>query len=114
AAPNPADAKDVNGLAGSLAHPKWLVERWVKNFGIDKAKLICEYDQRIPQIALRLSTKEDEETLTQEGIQLEPGALMRNARIVAGGDITTTDLFHNGQIAIQDEGSQLVAALVGE
>jgi 16S rRNA (cytosine967-C5)-methyltransferase len=39
---------------------------------------------------------------------------MRNARIVAGGDITTTDLFHNGQIAIQDEGSQLVAALVGE
>jgi len=114
AAPNPADAKDVNDLAGSLAHPKWLVERWIKNFGADKAKLICEYDQRIPQTALRLSTKETEETLTQEGIQLEPGALMRNARTVSSGDITATELFRSGQVAIQDEGSQLVAALVGE
>ncbi|HKV95194.1 MAG TPA: 16S rRNA (cytosine(967)-C(5))-methyltransferase RsmB [Candidatus Angelobacter sp.] len=108
-----SDAKDVNGLAGSLAHPKWLVERWVKNFGADTAKLICEYDQRIPRIALRLSAEQDEEVLKQEGIQLEPGTLMRRARIV-NGDITTTELFHSGRIAIQDEGSQLVAALVGE
>lgn len=114
AAPNPADAKDVNGLAGSLSHPKWLVERWVKNFGADKAKLICEYDQRIPQVALRLSAKEDEEGLVQEGIKLESGALMREAGIVSSGDITTTELFRSGQVAIQDEGSQLVAALVGE
>jgi len=114
AAPNPADAKDVNGLADALAHPKWLVERWIKNFGADKAKLICEYDQRIPQVALRLSAKEDEETLTQEGIKLEPGALMRGAGIVSSGDITATEIFRNGQVTIQDEGSQLVAALVGE
>lgn len=112
--PNPPDAKDVNGLAGSLAHPKWLVEKWVKKFGADKAKLICEYDQRIPRIVLRLSTREVEEALTRESIQLESGALIRNARVVTSGDITATDLFHSGQVAIQDEGSQLVAALVGE
>src|SRR5215475_2163181 len=43
----PSAASDIESLASSLAHPKWLVERWTKNFGDEKARLICEYDQRI-------------------------------------------------------------------
>ena len=39
---------------------------------------------------------------------------MKNARIVTAGDVTKSPLFRNGRIAIQDEGSQLVAALVGQ
>src|SRR5262249_31355774 len=85
-----------------------------KNFGDKETRLICEYDQQIPATAIRLSAPEDEETLSKEGIRLEPAALMNGARIVVSGDITSTELFRSGQIAIQDEGSQLVAALVGE
>jgi 16S rRNA (cytosine967-C5)-methyltransferase len=107
-------AQNLNDLASALAHPKWLVERWVENFGHDQTKLICEYDQRIPPTVVRFSAPENEEMLAGEGIGLEPAALMRNARVVISGDITTTELFRNGHIAIQDEGSQLVAALVGE
>jgi 16S rRNA (cytosine967-C5)-methyltransferase len=110
ALPGSADGED---FANSLAHPQWLVERWVEHFGHDKAKLICQFDQRIPPSAIRLSAAENAEMLAREGVQLEPGALMRDARVVAGGDVTATDLFRAGQIAIQDEGSQLVAALVG-
>jgi 16S rRNA (cytosine967-C5)-methyltransferase len=107
-------AGDDGGDIAVLAHPKWLVERWIENFGIDQARLICQYDQRIPPAALRLSAQEDEEKLRAAGIILEPGSLMRAARVVTSRDITATDLFRSGQIAIQDEGSQLVAALVGE
>jgi 16S rRNA (cytosine967-C5)-methyltransferase len=107
-------AQDLNSLASSLAHPKWLVERWVEHFGNDKAKLICEYDQRIPATVIRLAAAENEEMLARDGVQLEPGALMREARVELSGDVTATDLFRSGQIAIQDEGSQLVAALVGK
>jgi 16S rRNA (cytosine967-C5)-methyltransferase len=39
---------------------------------------------------------------------------MKSARMIVSGDVTATELFRNGQIAIQDEGSQLVAALVGD
>ena len=110
-------------LSSALAHPKWLVERWVKDrwvkerwmkgLGDATAKLICEYDQRVPATVLRLNSPEDEALLSQQGIQLAPGALMKNARVVTGGDLSATILSDN-KIAIQDEGSQLVAALVGD
>lgn len=108
--PLPAKA----GLAARFAHPEWLVQRWVEHFGEDIARKICEYDQQIPQTVLRLSDAGDQDALRREGIELAPGALMTNARRVIGGDVTTTELFRSGAIAIQDEGSQLVAALVGE
>ncbi len=108
-----ADAQNLNDPVNTLAHPKWLVERWAENFGHDKAKLICEYDQRIPSTVVRLSAPEDEETLAAKGIGLEPCALMRGARVVTNGDVTASELFRSSKVAIQDEGSQLVAALVG-
>ncbi len=100
-------------LSSALAHPKWLVERWVKNLGDANTKLICEYDQRVPATVLRLSSTEDEALLSQQGVQLAPGALMKNARVLTGGELSATILSDN-KIAIQDEGSQLVAALVGD
>jgi len=101
-------------VAEAFAHPDWLVGRWIKQFGIDVGQKICEYDQRIPETVLRLSSQEDEETLRAEGVELAPGVLMKNARQVISGDVTATELFRGGAVAIQDEGSQLVAALVGE
>ena len=100
-------------LSSALAHPKWLVERWIAHFGDDLAQKICKHDQRVPSTVLRLSSAEDESILAAQGIQLAPGALMATARIVTVGDVSTTEIFRDGQISIQDEGSQLVAALVG-
>jgi 16S rRNA (cytosine967-C5)-methyltransferase len=111
--PHVSRLSGVDYLSSSLAHPKWLVERWTSSFGDDVARKICEYDQRIPATVLRLSSAEDEILLAAQGIQLAPGALMATARTVIAGDITATQSFREGKIAIQDEGSQLVAALVG-
>jgi len=36
-------------LAERLAHPAWLVERWVAAYGREAALAICEYDQREPE-----------------------------------------------------------------
>ncbi|HEX3819186.1 MAG TPA: RsmB/NOP family class I SAM-dependent RNA methyltransferase, partial [Candidatus Sulfotelmatobacter sp.] len=46
------------------------------------------------------------------GITLAPGALLASAFLAQSGDITKTQAFRTGQITIQDEASQLVAALV--
>ena len=104
----------VDYLSAALAHPKWLAQRWVSSFGEDVARKICEYDQRIPPAVLRLSSVEDETTLASQGVQLAPGTLIATARIVTSGDVSATQMFRDGKIAIQDEGSQLVAALVGK
>ncbi len=101
-------------LAEVLVHPQWIIDRWIEQFGIDVTTKICEYDQQIPATHLRLSNvADDEEQLKREGIELAPGALLRSARHVISGDVTSTAPFRGGRIAIQDEGSQLVAALIG-
>jgi 16S rRNA (cytosine967-C5)-methyltransferase len=111
--PHASRLSGVGYLSATLAHPKWLVERWLSSFGDDAARQICEYDQRIPATALRLSSPQDEGTLIAQGIQLAPGALMASARVVTSGDLSATQTFRDGKISVQDEGSQLVAALVG-
>jgi 16S rRNA (cytosine967-C5)-methyltransferase len=112
--PHALKLSGVDYLSSSLAHPTWLAERWMALFGQDVAQKICEYDQRIPATVLRLNSPEDEPLVVAQGIQLAPGALVATARIVTSGDVSVTQMFRDGKIAIQDEGSQLVAALVGQ
>jgi 16S rRNA (cytosine967-C5)-methyltransferase len=106
----PASAE---ALARALAHPPWLVERWARAYGLSAAHQICQHDQAIPATAIRLRTPTAEQQLQHDGVTLSPGGLLSSARRVEAGDITKTPAFRTGQIAIQDEASQLVAALVG-
>src|SRR5271165_3832369 len=98
-------------LTREFAHPEWLVKRWVAEFGVESAGAICRHNQRIPSTAIRLDNAGVEQELVNEGVELAPGALLATARVVVGGDLTRTRAFREGRIFIQDEASQLVAAL---
>ena len=100
-------------LSKQLAHPPWLVERWEHEFGLDRARKICRYDQNAPQAAVRLADPKAEAELRQNGIDLAPGQLLASARRVRSGNITATGAYAEGRVAIQDEASQLVGLLVG-
>ncbi|MGA2903970.1 MAG: 16S rRNA (cytosine(967)-C(5))-methyltransferase RsmB [Candidatus Korobacteraceae bacterium] len=100
-------------LAGEFAHPQWLVERWVAEFGVERAHLICRHGQQIPNVAIRIDDPAAQKELEAEGVKLAAGALLAGARIATGGDITRTRAFQEGRVFILDEASQLVAALVG-
>lgn len=100
-------------LAASSAHPSWIVERWVQAYGLAVARDICAYNQSVPATAVRLRRSAAEEQLRSEGVELAPGALLASARRVIRGDITAAASSRAGRWIIQDEGSQLVAALVG-
>ena len=106
-------AEDAAQLAANLAHPAWLVERWVANFGLEDSAAICHYDQQVPAISIRVESDDIVHELQGEGITLAPGALLTSARVVTGGDLTHTHAFREGRVFIQDEASQLVATLVG-
>lgn len=104
---------DSEAIAATSAHPFWLVSRWASQFGVDIAARICAFDQSIPPAAIRLRSPSAEVELRGEGIDLAHGTFLTNARRVASGDVTKTKAYFEGRIAIQDEASQLVAALVG-
>jgi len=112
----PTVVKDLSaeGIAKSYAHPIWLVERWIRKYGASAASKICEHDQTIPITAVRLRTLNSLSDIANEGISLQPGALLTSASRVQSGDITRTQAFRNHEVVIQDEASQLVAALIGQ
>lgn len=109
-----AEAAPLDDLAAKSAHPKWIVARWVKQFGLDAARTTCGYDQQVPATTIRLRDSHAEEDLRKEGIELTNGGFLASARRVVWGDVTCTKVFAANRVAIQDEASQLVAALVGK
>ncbi|HUO13816.1 MAG TPA: transcription antitermination factor NusB [Verrucomicrobiae bacterium] len=109
----PTSETTPESLARSFAHPLWLVQRWADEYGLASARQICEYDQSLPKTAIRLRSTTAEQQLNLAGVKLAPGSILRSARIVQSGDVTTTAAFRQREIVVQDEGSQLVAMLVG-
>jgi 16S rRNA (cytosine967-C5)-methyltransferase len=100
-------------IAEAYAHPTWLVERWMQQYGLAPTQKICIHDQTIPATTLRLRTPDAESELSKEGISLAPGNLLSQARRLNSGDVTKMQSFRNAHVVIQDEASQLIAALVG-
>jgi 16S rRNA (cytosine967-C5)-methyltransferase len=104
-------AGDAEALALAAAHPLWMVERWVARYGLETARGICGYDQRVPETAIYIDDGRCEDLA---GVKLAPGRLLTSARRVIAGDVTATPAYREGRVAIQDEGSQLVALLAGQ
>lgn len=102
----------VESLARLSAHPLWLVERWVKEYGLANAHQICRHNQSKPVTTIRLRTTTAETEIREAGVTLTPGNFLSSARRVLAGDVTRTAAFLNANIVIEDEASQLVAALV--
>jgi 16S rRNA (cytosine967-C5)-methyltransferase len=105
--------RNASAIARDYAHPLWLVERWIAQYGAGRAEAICRYDQQVPVTALRLRAAAAEAELREAGIEFDPGRLMTAARRVLRGDPARSRACADGRVFIQDEASQLVAALVG-
>lgn len=121
-------------FAAELAYPEWMVARWQKFYGAEACRRICEQGQTEPETALRLLNADAEEKLRAEGITLRPGAFLTKARRLAdregkiaivppsdnvgpieGRAANRSATFDNQAHAqLQDEGSQLVAELLGK
>lgn len=108
----PPAATPVQDLSQRLAHPQWLVSRWMEAFGAAAVQRICEYGQTVPVTTLRKQGA-TVESLRAEGLETGPGVIAGSALRVLAGDVTKTRAFAEGNIFIQDEASQLVALLVG-
>jgi len=101
-------------VARIFAHPQWIVERWASQHGLATAQAICQYDQSIPETAIRLRMRGAEDDLTKEKIPSTRGVFLASARRTRSGELANTETFRSGGLVIQDESSQLVAALVGD
>lgn len=101
-------------------HPRWLVDRWCKNFGVEETERICRINSLKPLSTLRvnsnridrthfLKTLEENNILSQEGTY-SPEAI---TLIDFHGPLHSIPGYDEGHFSVQDEAAQLVTPLLG-
>jgi 16S rRNA (cytosine967-C5)-methyltransferase len=117
--PSLADLTDpIERLAIETSHPKWLVERWVNQFGFETTQEMCEVNLTAPLQTARVnltktSIRECIEDLEEEGFQVERSSIIPEAIRSYRGNLAHSRAYKKGLITIQDESSMLVAYALG-
>ncbi len=107
----------INYLSIKYSHPKWLIQRWINEYGYDFTKEICEYNNLKPKLNIRvnrLKTNRDElmENLSHYGYIVYKTKYARDGIIVDNpARITEIEEFKFGYFTIQDESSMLVSQI---
>ena len=94
-------ADEIEKLAVETSHPRWLIEKWIGEFGLAETAKLAETNNETPKTSFRLTAKTTDATknsLERENIETDKNYLR--------------ELAENGKIYFQDEGSQIVGKAV--
>lgn len=109
---------DVERISIATSHPKWLVEKWVEQYGVHDTDRMCEMNLVPPNQSARANTakakvEEVLQMLTDQGFSVEKGELAEESIISLKGNMAYSNAYKNGYMTIQDESSMLVAKALG-
>lgn len=108
----------IRRLAVKYSYQQWIVEDWVKNFGIEFAEELLEALNERPDLYVRTNTlKTDRDSLLKEfekeGIKTSKAMLPEEAIMVENfKGIESSRLYKEGLFTVQDISSMLVAKVV--
>ena len=116
----PSEKKNpVEYLAAFHSHPEWMIQTWIKTFGLQETKALCSADNTLPPLTLRVNTlkisrNDLKEKLAAAGFESQTTPYSPNGIILSTAvkPIQKTEFFDKGLLRIQDEGAQLIACLV--
>ena len=99
-------ADEVERVSVETSHPRWLVEKWVVEFGFSEAEQIAASNNEIPKVAFR-AVGENQESFA--GYQ--KSEFVEVAYVASSIDSTLRQMADAGEIYFQDEASQMVASI---
>ena len=106
-------------LALREQHPFWMVNRWVRLYGYDRAEELCRCNNGSAPLSLRVNTlRIDREGLLKKlaaaGAQARPSATVPDGIVVTShGTLDALAPLREGLCQVQDESSMLVAHVLG-
>jgi 16S rRNA (cytosine967-C5)-methyltransferase len=112
------EGDDIESLAAWGSHPEWLVERWVRRFGVEATRELMLANNRAARVGLRVNalrgTREALiEKLAAEGAIATPAELSPDLVWLEGQPPPASlEAFRTGWCTAQDESEALVARLV--
>jgi len=113
------EADPAAHIAVIRSHPRWLVERWIGCFGIEQTLALCNADNEIPPLTLRvnrLKAKRQDmlERLARAGHDVRPTPYSPEGIILAKPPASLREMpeIEDGLLYVQDEASQLISRLL--
>lgn len=114
------EADPVRYLSVKYSAVPWIVELWIKAYGLEKTEKLLEASNGRPLLSLRVNLKKGSreeliEKLSAEGFQVEAGRHSNRVILVTGkgSGILEHEFFRNGWFSVQDEASVMAADTVG-
>ncbi len=98
----------LDRLCVSYSHPRWMVQRWIEQFGIDETLELCKANNRRPKVTVRINKLlADEEilfrSLEEYGVAVERHPDFPEFLIVNDfSEFRKTDLLRKGWVSVQD------------
>ena len=108
-------ANEIEKLAVETSHPQWLIENWIKQFGIAETEKLALANNKTPQMVFRLTANSDEQTLEilqKIGLEINESEFVPNAFHVQKPNEILFAFAQEGKIYFQEESSQLVGNVV--
>ncbi|HMS41823.1 MAG TPA: 16S rRNA (cytosine(967)-C(5))-methyltransferase RsmB [Pyrinomonadaceae bacterium] len=91
-------ADEIEKLSIETSHPRWLIEKWIRQFGIDETAKLTIANNETPKSSYRWTAKTTE-------------AIKKSLENETDGKFLR-ELAENGKIYFQEEGSQMVGNIV--
>jgi 16S rRNA (cytosine967-C5)-methyltransferase len=115
--PDASPAAQIAYLTTTLSHPEWLVTRWIDRHGFEAAERWCEFNNRAPDVTVRLLAPRPIEdmvaALRAAGVDAMPAPWVADAIRLPPGGLGRLPPELRDQLFVQDEASQIVALSVG-
>jgi len=108
------EGDEATQMAVAGSHPEWLIRAWMRTYGTETTRAICQSNNRPPNTSVRvniLKTTRDaflpqwNETFPDS----RPSRLSPFGIVTAGGHAAGSSWFRDGYVTVQDESSMLVA-----
>ncbi len=98
---------EVDRISVETSHPRWLIERWIGEFGSERAFAIAMANNAEPPLAFRRTARHSDPDIEVIG---RSSNYVAGCRLGSGDTRRLIELEREGVIYFQDESSQLVAS----
>ncbi|MBN1205714.1 MAG: 16S rRNA (cytosine(967)-C(5))-methyltransferase RsmB [Myxococcaceae bacterium] len=112
--PLPPESEPAEHLSIRESHPRWLVERWIRHFGRERAEAMLVADNQTPPVVVRVNTaKVTREALLAQlrevGLEAQPTSVSPvGLTLPSVGRLEDVYGYAEGLWQVQDEAAQLV------
>lgn len=106
-------------VAVRTSHPEWLVSRWARTYGAQRAEAIATANQNLswPDLLVNERRWSRDEALAEihaRGLRAEPSVLAEGMIRLDSGTLPLADLIRDGRLYPMDEGSVAVTRILPE